>query len=98
MLGSRIFTSNGGGLSVFIPNPDCFTIWDQDLKLSPALSITLIIICGASHAEEIVITKALVIGPVTRGGRTLIHRDPVEAQIVTGSWHSPNSGEAVGGA
>lgn len=49
-------------------------------------------------AEEIAITKALVVGPISRGGRTLIHRDPVEAQIVTGSWRAPKAGDTVGSA
>jgi dienelactone hydrolase len=66
------------------------------LTLSPAYGAVLLLLARLpASAEETVFTKALVAGPVSRSGRTLIHRDPVEAQIVRGAWKPPIPGESV---
>jgi dienelactone hydrolase len=44
---------------------------------------------------ETVIRKVLAVGPALRGGRTLLHTDPIEAQIVAGRWSAPNAGDTV---
>jgi predicted esterase len=37
----------------------------------------------------------LALRPVGRSGRAPLHRDPIEAQIVTGAWSAPKAGDAV---
>ena len=49
---------------------------------------------SASDAE-IVPKECLVISQISQGGRSPIHRDAVEAQIVAGTWKAPAAGDKV---
>jgi dienelactone hydrolase len=44
-------------------------------------------------AHEIRLLKCLAVGPISRSGRSLLHTDPVEAQIVAGKWSPPKEGD-----
>src|ERR1043165_6328730 len=46
-------------------------------------------------AQDIVPEHALVIGGVARAGRSAVHTDAIEAQIVAGTWHTPADGHSV---
>lgn len=46
-------------------------------------------------AQTIEPSACLALPSVTSGGRWALHRDPVEAQIVAGSWRAPTAGERV---
>ena len=48
-----------------------------------------------SPGGEITPTQCLVIKPVGRGGRSPIHTDAIERQIVLGTWKTPQAGDAV---
>jgi len=50
---------------------------------------------AADPAGEIVLRECLVIGRVGRSGRSAVHTDALEAQIVAGEWSAPESGEAL---
>jgi len=59
--------------------------------------------CNSAGAQEpatappgqIVLRDALVIGRVGQYGRAPIHRDALEAQIVSGRWSPPKAGDTV---
>src|ERR1051325_9273879 len=53
---------------------------------------------AAAPDSKIVIRHVLVAGPVTRGGRYALHRDPVEQAIGTGKWSAPTPGDPVPGS
>jgi len=44
---------------------------------------------------RITFSRGLVIGPVGRYGRSAIHSDPIEHQLVTAEWSAPKEGDAV---
>jgi dienelactone hydrolase len=48
-----------------------------------------------AEADAIVMSDCLVLPPVGTYGRSPIHTDPVEAQIIAGAWTPPQSGDAV---
>lgn len=50
-----------------------------------------------STEGEITFTQCLAVGPISRGGRAALHRDPLEAQLVTRTWSPPTAGESVPG-
>jgi predicted esterase len=55
---------------------------------------------GLSHssgncAETITAEKCLVIGRVGRSGRSPVHTDAIEAEIIAGKWRRPVEGEQV---
>ncbi|MEW6198188.1 MAG: ChaN family lipoprotein [Planctomycetota bacterium] len=45
--------------------------------------------------REFLIREALAIGGVGRYGRSAVHTDAVEYQIVTGAWRTPQAGQTV---
>jgi poly(3-hydroxybutyrate) depolymerase len=45
--------------------------------------------------NEMVLKECLVIRPVGRSGRTPLHTDPIEAEIVAGRWKPPSAGDSV---
>ncbi len=49
----------------------------------------------SSDAESVVVREILVLDRLSRGGRSLIVSDPVELQLVRGSWSAPEAGDAV---
>lgn len=46
-------------------------------------------------ANEFVLTGALAIDPVGRSGRSAVHTDAIEKQIVLGTWSAPHAGDEV---
>jgi hypothetical protein len=50
---------------------------------------------AAPKAHEIVLREGLVIPPVGRSGRSAVHQDAIEAEIVVGQWKTPRSGDVV---
>ncbi len=60
-----------------------------------ALSLPVPAARCAGSGETIVFTKGLVIGPTGRYGRSAIHSDPVEHQLVTGTWTAPREGDTL---
>ncbi len=60
--------------------------------------IMLVGIAIARHAacgEEIVLREGLAVSPVGRYGRSAVHEDAIEAEIVAGKWSPPKAGDAV---
>jgi dienelactone hydrolase len=51
----------------------------------------------AASAQEIVIRSGLVVGPLARGSRYALHRDPMEQQVVLGKWAAPKAGDSIPG-
>jgi dienelactone hydrolase len=54
--------------------------------------------CAAQEASgpaEIPMREVLVIRSLGRAGRSAIHTDALEAQIVSGAWHAPSAGETI---
>jgi dienelactone hydrolase len=49
----------------------------------------------ATPGVEITPAQCLVIKPVGRGGRSPVHTDAIERQIVLGTWKTPQAGDAV---
>jgi poly(3-hydroxybutyrate) depolymerase len=78
------------------------------LRLSVAILAALVVWClvrgQPSAAGEprvranVTFSDCLVVGPVGRSARAPLHRDPIEAQIVTGTWSAPRAGDVVSGA
>jgi dienelactone hydrolase len=65
-------------------------------RLLPLLALLLTVPPTAAAAPgEIVPGECLVLDPVGRGGRTAVHVDPVEAQIVARRWKAPKAGDTV---
>jgi dienelactone hydrolase len=46
-------------------------------------------------AEEIVLREGLVVRSVGRSGRSPVHTDAIEAQIVAGRWQAPKAGDVI---
>jgi len=46
-------------------------------------------------ASDIVLKDGLAMGPLGRFGRSLVQADPIEAQIVLGTWRPPRAGDEV---
>jgi poly(3-hydroxybutyrate) depolymerase len=46
-------------------------------------------------SDENTIAECLVIKPVGRYGRSAVHVDAIEAEIVAGKWSTPNAGDTV---
>jgi hypothetical protein len=64
--------------------------------MRPALSTLLIaLLVTRVGASEITIRDALVLGPVSRGGRTAISIDPIEAMRVHGQFRAPHEDDSV---
>lgn len=53
------------------------------------------IIEWSSDTESVVVREVLVLDRLSRGGRSLIVSDPVELQIVRGSWSTPGADDTV---
>ncbi len=49
----------------------------------------------AASADGIVVGNCLAIGRVGRGGRSAVHTDAVEAQLIAGKWPRPAVGDAL---
>lgn len=49
----------------------------------------------AVAGQDVLMQKVLVIRSVGRAGRSPIHTDSLEAQIVSGQWHAPAAGETI---
>src|SRR5207302_4241122 len=49
----------------------------------------------ADEPKEIRLTEGLGIRSVARAGRSAVHTDPIEAQIVAGTWKAPKLGDTV---
>lgn len=63
------------------------------------LVASLILPLSASlAAEHIAVKQCLALDRVGQMGRSPVHEDALEAQIVDGRWHPPVSGETVAGA
>lgn len=58
---------------------------------APQAGLTPVVFTG----PEVVIREALVIGKIGRWGRSAVHTDAIEAQIVAGEWKPPTGGQAV---
>jgi pimeloyl-ACP methyl ester carboxylesterase len=73
----------------------------QKFSLSLWMCVTLgLVPAGASEprqepAKEIVLRECLVIAPVGRYGRSAVHADALESQIVAGRWAPPKAGDMV---
>ena len=58
-------------------------------------------VCSAAAAEdgapgeELVLRDGIVIPPVGRYGRSAVHTDAIEAELVAGQWRAPKSGDVV---
>jgi dienelactone hydrolase len=50
------------------------------------------------NRASVTFSDCLVVGPVGRAARAPLHRDPIEAQIVAGTWSAPRAGDVVTGA
>ncbi len=62
----------------------------------PALCLVLLLASPAPAADpDVPLREALTLqaGPGGRGGRSLVHRDAVEAALVAGTWKMPKAGE-----
>ncbi|MEE8142927.1 MAG: hypothetical protein V3T77_07495, partial [Planctomycetota bacterium] len=60
------------------------------------LIVVLVSACGASvQAQENSLGEGLVISRVGKYGRSAVHVDPIEAQIVAGTWSAPSAGDQV---
>lgn len=53
------------------------------------------LLCRADSPGAGGIGQVLVIGGVGRSGRSAVHRDAVEAEIISGQWQRPTEGEHV---
>ncbi len=49
----------------------------------------------AVRADDVQLREGLAIAPVGRYGRSAIHQDAIEAQIVAGKWRAPKAGDGV---
>src|SRR5271165_3712777 len=49
----------------------------------------------ASYAEGITMHKALAVGRVGRAGRSPVHVDAIEAEIISGKWQPPTERDRV---
>jgi dienelactone hydrolase len=71
------------------------------LQGATSLFLSLALSCHASAAEvksgptEVRPREILVVQSVSSTGRSLIHRDPVEAALVSGTWTIPHAGDEV---
>jgi pimeloyl-ACP methyl ester carboxylesterase len=45
--------------------------------------------------KDVILGECLVLGPVGRYGREALHRDALEADLVTGRWTAPKAGDKV---
>lgn len=63
------------------------------LLVSPSLAQKVVEL--AEDADSLVIRELLAVDRLSRGGRSLIVTDPVEASIVRGTWDTPAEGDAV---
>ena len=63
-----------------------------------ALSLLACTIVPTHAQANVEFRSCLAIGPVTQGGRNLLHKDPIEASLVAGTAVRPVAGEAVGAA
>lgn len=64
------------------------------------VSFATVLFCGAISAQadaagDIVFREGLSVRSVARSGRNAFRTDPIEAQIVSGQWRPPSSGDAV---
>lgn len=63
------------------------------LLVSPSPAQTVVEL--AEDADSLVIREMLAVDRLSRGGRSLIVTDPVEASIVRGKWGTPVEGDVV---
>lgn len=59
------------------------------------VAITALSVGAFEEAETIHLTQGVGIDRVERSGRTALRTDPVEYQIVTGSWSAPKEGDVL---
>jgi dienelactone hydrolase len=61
-------------------------------------ALAALFLLAAGHAafpESLAVGQCLAIGQIGRGGRSAVHTDAVEAQIIAGTWRRPAAGDAV---
>ncbi|WP_152054291.1 carboxylesterase family protein [Tautonia marina] len=63
--------------------------------LAALLTVLTASTAGAEDSGAIEIRDALALPGVSRGGRSPVHVDPIEAQIVAGDWSMPHPGDEV---
>src|SRR5205823_5459895 len=63
--------------------------------LSSFLLLCTLPAAWAEEPKEIRLTEGLGIRSVARAGRSAVHTDPIEAQIVAGTWKAPKLGDSV---
>ncbi len=63
-----------------------------------AIFMVLPIGFAKTPSNEIILRDYLVIRSVGRSGRSVIHTDAMEAQIVVGKWTAPKAGDGIEGA
>lgn len=61
--------------------------------VSPSLAQKVVEL--AEDADSLVIRELLAVDRLSRGGRSLIVTDPIEASIVRGTWNTPAQGDVV---
>src|SRR5436305_14683018 len=57
--------------------------------------VLFLLLLSLQPPKEIVVREALVVRPVGRAGRSAIHTDAIEAQIVAGRWKPPIAGDPL---
>jgi dienelactone hydrolase len=62
-----------------------------------ALTLTAPVIADEPNRKEIPLGDCLVVGSVGRYGRSAVHVDAIEADIVAGRWKAPKAGDKVAG-
>lgn len=64
----------------------CIALWCVVLTTFP---------CRADSLPDVTVGQCLVVGGVVHAGRSPIHTDAVEAEIVSGNWQRPMDGDGV---
>lgn len=65
------------------------------IRLLFAVTVALAWTAQTQAQEPVTLRDWLVLAPVTRGGRAAVHSDPVEAQLVAGTFREPHAGDTV---
>src|SRR6516162_10503478 len=73
----------------------CFQILLSCLLLVPLLAALPALKADDPADKEIVLKECLVIKSVGQSGRSVLHNDPIEAELVAGRWKPPAAGDAV---
>src|SRR4051794_38649089 len=59
------------------------------------LTLLVALLATRAGASEITIREALILGPISRGGRAAISIDPIEAMRVRGQFRAPHEGDSA---